>query len=103
MNERLPTVIGLCSDPRDAEEFYMPDPKPGEECPNCDRKLIHYRRTSYRLTPSLMLTPEEAEALLWFIAVSENAWVPADQAKARTRPAMRAKEKLQAIRAMGEA
>lgn len=45
----LPRVVGLCQDLSHADEFYMPDPKPGETCPWCDMKLIHYKRTTYRL------------------------------------------------------
>lgn len=43
--------FGLCSDKSHADEFYVPDPKPGEACPWCERKLVHYRRTTYRVKP----------------------------------------------------
>lgn len=45
----LPRVVGLCQNLAHADEFYLPDPKPGEVCPWCDLKLIHYKRTTYRL------------------------------------------------------
>ena len=45
----LPRVVGLCQNLSHADEFYMPDPKPGETCPWCDLKLIHFKRTTYRL------------------------------------------------------
>lgn len=45
----LPRVVGLCPNLSHADEFYMPDPRPGDTCPYCDLKLIHYKRTTYRL------------------------------------------------------
>jgi hypothetical protein len=45
----LPRVVGLCQNLSHADEFYIPDPKPGETCPWCDLKLIHFKRTTYRL------------------------------------------------------
>ena len=53
---RLPRVVGLCSDLSHAAEFYMPDPEPGESCPWCEHKLVHYARTRYLLEPPPKLT-----------------------------------------------
>lgn len=40
----VPAHIGLCPDVSHADEFYMPEPKPGETCPWCDNILIVYRQ-----------------------------------------------------------
>ena len=63
----LPKLVGLC--PRCHEDFYMPDPEPGDECPNCvpydfdppvpAPKLVLYKRTTLKAARALGVEGDE--------------------------------------------
>jgi hypothetical protein len=59
--EPLPRFVGLC--PEHVSLFYMPDPAPGDLCPECDLKLVVYKRTTLA-TARRAVNEAENKALL---------------------------------------
>lgn len=68
-----PGWVGLCPDPEHAQEFYMPEPAPGEKCPECAAPLIHFLPLSalnrsepgcaYFTSPAMQRLADEHERL----------------------------------------